>query len=250
MFSKFDQFLDSSRLHNLPTYVHCRAGKSRSVTAVLAYLIHAHHWTLSQSYAYVAERRKGISPNIGFVSELMGWEEEELRGHRHIHAPDNAPPGMTRSKTTAAHSMLQKSAPVDGVHLRRLQQDDDDEDEEELPLGGIPAPPAPPTVPDSGASSPVNGTKNPLHARIARPHLRDSLPPHLSASSASALSALDLDSASRSTMDPAQEMEVKDSTGRYRHVRRAPVNENTLQPMRRVSKAGLESGRWDWDDDS
>ena len=30
------------------------------------------------SYAYVAERRKGISPNIGFVAELMQFEESEL----------------------------------------------------------------------------------------------------------------------------------------------------------------------------
>jgi hypothetical protein len=41
--------------------------------------------------------------------------------------------------------------------------------------------------------------------------------------------------------DVGQEMEVNDLTGRYRHARRAPVDENTLQPMRRVSKAGLES---------
>jgi hypothetical protein len=36
-------------------------------------------------------------------------------------------------------------------------------------------------------------------------------------------------------------MEVRDREGRYRHARRAPVDETTLQPMRRVSKAGLES---------
>ena len=41
--------------------------------------------------------------------------------------------------------------------------------------------------------------------------------------------------------DVGNEMEIKDASGRYRHARRAPVNENTLQPMRRVSKAGLES---------
>jgi len=41
--------------------------------------------------------------------------------------------------------------------------------------------------------------------------------------------------------DQAQEMEIKDASGRYRHARRAPVDENTLQPSRRVSKAGLES---------
>jgi hypothetical protein len=69
---------DDARLHSAPTYVHCKAGKSRSVTVVLAYLIHANAWTLKTSYAYVAERRKGISPNIGFVAELMQFEEAEL----------------------------------------------------------------------------------------------------------------------------------------------------------------------------
>lgn len=59
--------------------MHCRAGKSRSVTVVLAYLIHANAWTLKTSYAYVAERRHGISPNIGFVAELIQFEEAELR---------------------------------------------------------------------------------------------------------------------------------------------------------------------------
>jgi protein-tyrosine phosphatase len=32
--------LDDADLHSKPTYVHCKAGKSRSVTIVLAYLIH------------------------------------------------------------------------------------------------------------------------------------------------------------------------------------------------------------------
>ena len=41
-----------------------------------------------------------------------------------------------------------------------------------------------------------------------------------------------------------QDLEVKDANGRYRHARRAPVNETTLQPMRRVSKAGLESSSY------
>ena len=71
-------FIDDARLHSAPTYVHCKAGKSRSVTVVLGYLIHANAWTLKTSYAYVAERRKGISPNIGFVAELMQFEEGEL----------------------------------------------------------------------------------------------------------------------------------------------------------------------------
>lgn len=71
------------------------------MTAVLAYLIHANAWTLKTSYAYVAERRHGISPNIGFVAELIQFEETELHNkgkdgdgenpHRHPTAPV-APP--------------------------------------------------------------------------------------------------------------------------------------------------------------
>lgn len=71
-------FLDDARLHDAPVYVHCKAGRSRSVTVVLAYLIHANAWTLKTAYAYVAERRSEISPNIGFVAELMLFEEAEL----------------------------------------------------------------------------------------------------------------------------------------------------------------------------
>ena len=53
---------------------------ARTVTAVTAYLLHANHWTLSRAYAFVLERRKGISPNVGFVSELMTFKEQALGG--------------------------------------------------------------------------------------------------------------------------------------------------------------------------
>lgn len=179
---------DDARLHSAPTYVHCKAGKSRSVTAVMAYLIHANHWTLSRAYAFVLERRKGISPNIGFVSELMTFEEQELGG-KSIGVQPSVPGG---------------AAPHDG------------------PGGG-----------DNGYA----------HRRGA--HVRESLPPALgglegmggvTGGSMSAGGLMD-----RVLGDSGQEMEIKDSSGRYRHARRAPVNETTLQPMRRVSKAGLES---------
>ena len=82
------------------------------------------------------------------------------------------------------------------------------------------------------------------HLRRGAAHVRESLPP--------ALGALDIGGTVGGPMsagglmervmgDSGQEMEIKDATGRYRHARRAPVDENTLQPMRRVSKAGLES---------
>ncbi|KAF9028048.1 hypothetical protein BDZ89DRAFT_1101817 [Hymenopellis radicata] len=175
------EILDDARLHSAPTYVHCKAGKSRSVTAVIAYLIHANHWTLSRAYQFVLERRKGISPNIGFVSELMTFEEEELGGKSNGVQPASA----TGESATNGESGHGGSYAVAAGGRR----------------GG---------------------------------HVRESLPPE-------GLSAGGLE---RGFGDSAQEMEIRDATGRYRHARRAPVNENTLQPMRRVSKAGLESSAY------
>ncbi|KAG1731418.1 hypothetical protein EDB19DRAFT_1722473 [Suillus lakei] len=161
--------LDEAALYNAPTYVHCKAGKSRSVTAVMAYLIHSHHWPLARAYQFVLERRKGISPNIGFVSELMAFEEAELGR-------------MTKPKPSAAVS--ENSVSDVGVGTGR------------------------------------------------RPaHVRESLPP---------MPSWDREE-EEAGEEMGQDMEIRDREGRYRHVRRAPVDENTLQPMRRVSKAGLES---------
>ncbi|KAL4063972.1 hypothetical protein V8B97DRAFT_1890932 [Scleroderma yunnanense] len=161
------QILDEAALYNAATYVHCKAGRSRSVAAVMAYLIHAHHWPLSRAYAFVVGRRRGVSPNIGFVSELMAFEARELGGR----------PGGT------------------GIGA-------DDEEQ--------------------------NGQGRRL------PHTRESLPPMLS-------STAQEDEEDADVLVVGQDMEVMDAEGRWRHVRRAPVDEATLQPMRRVSKAGLES---------
>ncbi|KAJ7585028.1 hypothetical protein C8J56DRAFT_1014831 [Mycena floridula] len=189
------EILDDARLHSAPTYVHCKAGKSRSVTAVMAYLIHANHWTLSQAYTFVLERRKGISPNIGFVSELMTFEETELGG-----------------KSVG----VQPSAPaVPSNHNRHKDVSDNHHD------GGTYA---------NGA-----GYGN------RRGHVRESLPPGF-VGEAGPMSAGGI--LERIMGDSGQEMEIKDASGRYRHARRAPVDEQTLQPMRRVSKAGLESTSW------
>ena len=167
----------------------------------MAYLIHANHWTLSRAYSFVLERRKGISPNIGFVSELMTFEEQELGGKSIGVQPTTASMG-----NTAVSGAADMSAPYIGS-----------QDNYSMAVGGN-------------------------HRRGG--HVRESLPP--------ALGALDIGGTVGGPMsagglmervigDSGQEMEIKDATGRYRHARRAPVDENTLQPMRRVSKAGLES---------
>ena len=156
----------------------------------MAYLIHANHWTLSRAYTFVLERRKGISPNIGFVSELMTFEEQELGG---------------------------KSVGV--VKMASTEHDNDQSQ------GG-----AGPTM--AGNYSVALGGRRPQH-------LRESLPPAFSAQHSFNLVPTLQDVATLG--DSQQELEIKDAEGRYRHARRAPVDETTLQPMRRVSKAGLES---------
>ncbi|EJU00569.1 hypothetical protein DACRYDRAFT_117059 [Dacryopinax primogenitus] len=188
-------FLDDARLHDSPTYVHCKAGKSRSVTVVMGYLIHAHSWPLSKAYAYVMEKRQGISPNIGFVSELMKFEESQL-GTKSV--------GVGEEGGNHARS----AKPV-GLGLRRIGR---------------------------GAGA------------------RESLPPLSRGASVEDVLALtgtrdeaDLPKEEQRTPvstrlgDAATEKEVKDADGRYVHARKVPVDRRTLQPQRRVSKAGLES---------
>ncbi|WVQ71763.1 hypothetical protein IAR50_001304 [Cryptococcus sp. DSM 104548] len=191
------EFLDDARLHSAPTYIHCQAGKSRSVTITLAYLIHANAWTLKTSYAYVAERRKGISPNIGFVAELMQWEEAEL--------------GLKVSG---------------GVHG------------------------------DGGGRKAGPGPAGDGEERGNR-YMRESLPPTWSASvdtysrppklSPKNGDGAEGDGAREEAQDDERqavgdEREVR-KNGVWVHHRRAPVDRTTLQPGRRVSKAGLESLR-------
>ncbi|KAF9908458.1 hypothetical protein EC991_009811 [Linnemannia zychae] len=69
------KFIASSKT---PIYVHCQAGKSRSVATVIGYLIQEHRWPLKRAYDHVVERRRCMSPNIGFVSQLILLEKRVL----------------------------------------------------------------------------------------------------------------------------------------------------------------------------
>ncbi|KAF8750127.1 Dual specificity phosphatase, catalytic domain [Rhizoctonia solani] len=180
-------FLDDARLHSSPTYVHCKAGKSRSVTMVMAYLIHANHWPLWRAYAFVNERRHSISPNIGFVSELMNFEEQSL-GTKSVGA--TLPPDHNMDGTTSTAS-----------------------------VSGVP-----------GTAKPANGNFAQMVGGVRKGgQVRESLPPTFTMPV--------------SDLETGEQTEIRDAEGRYRHARRAPVDESTLQPSRRVSKAGLE-GAW------
>ncbi len=55
--------------------VHCKAGMSRSVSVVLAYLMRMHGWSLERAVQEVSPRRC-IHPNPGFVRQLMMFREQ------------------------------------------------------------------------------------------------------------------------------------------------------------------------------
>ncbi|CAO3678044.1 unnamed protein product [Rhizopus stolonifer] len=67
-------FIEQAKKNHQPIYVHCKAGKSRSITAILAYLVTSEKWTLKQAYKHVITARPTMSPNIGFITELMKME--------------------------------------------------------------------------------------------------------------------------------------------------------------------------------
>ncbi|WVQ78419.1 hypothetical protein IAT38_000505 [Cryptococcus sp. DSM 104549] len=209
-------FLDDARLHSAPTYVHCQAGKSRSVTVVLAYLIHANAWTLKTSYAYVAERRKGISPNIGFVAELMQFEEAEL--------------GLKQSGGVHGEGGGGRKAVGGGGGGGGGGRGDEDDGgkggnprymRESLPptwsasVDSYGRPPKISPIGAAGAGGEEEAGKENGGGRKERERERERY---------------------------GDEREVR-KNGQWVHHRRAPVDRTTLQPGRRVSKAGLESLR-------
>lgn len=155
------------------------------------------------------ENQQGISPNIGFVSELMNFEESELGGKSVGVIKDAATPSdSTYSSSSNNHAQSQKG---------------------------------------------MGGARRPAH-------VRESLPSGFTMGA----DAFELDEVDALGAGAETEVrllfiflvmggrgwadgwwQIRDAQGRYRFARRAPVDAHTLQPSRRVSKAGLESGGWE-----
>jgi hypothetical protein len=231
-------FLDDARLHSSPTYVHCKAGKSRSVLIVMAYLIHHLHWPLRRSYAHVVERRRDVSPNIGFVAELMRFEEKCLghgkaRGNmRASIAPDESDPAS--AATGADEDDMRTAVPAAGQGRR-----------------GSHVPDATPRAPGGGVSR-----------RERDPHARDSMPAFpqtmshgqlprssLASSSVDASSAAGPGAAAATAQEeddaaadegPVFAPELRGDDGRYR-AQRPPARADSLAPNRRATLAALGS---------
>ena len=75
VFPQIFQFIDQSRSDDAhaTVLVHCFAGVSRSVSAVLAYLVHS-GWTLRTAWTLMRERRAIVQPNPAFWGQLRAYE--------------------------------------------------------------------------------------------------------------------------------------------------------------------------------
>ncbi|XP_033098336.1 dual specificity protein phosphatase 14-like [Anneissia japonica] len=56
--------------------VHCQAGRSRSVTLALAYLMRYENMNLYDAYRLVKLRREFVRPNMGFWIQLCNYEKK------------------------------------------------------------------------------------------------------------------------------------------------------------------------------
>ncbi|KAJ6794973.1 putative dual specificity protein phosphatase 1B [Iris pallida] len=74
-FEECFDFIDSARKDGGGVLVHCFAGRSRSVTIILAYLMKKHRMSLSHALELVRSKRPQVGPNPGFMLQLQNFEK-------------------------------------------------------------------------------------------------------------------------------------------------------------------------------
>lgn len=77
-FQEAIDFIDCVREKGGKVLVHCEAGISRSPTICMAYLMKTKQFRLKDAFDYIKQRRSVISPNFGFMGQLLQYESEIL----------------------------------------------------------------------------------------------------------------------------------------------------------------------------
>merc|ERR1711879_408647 len=74
-FEEITKIMERAEAENKPMLVHCVQGISRSASVVIAYCMKSRKWSLKESYQYVKSKRRIISPNTNFVTQLRTYEK-------------------------------------------------------------------------------------------------------------------------------------------------------------------------------
>uniref|UniRef100_A0A8D0L401 Dual specificity protein phosphatase n=1 Tax=Sphenodon punctatus TaxID=8508 RepID=A0A8D0L401_SPHPU len=77
-FQEAIDYIDCIRRAGGKILVHCEAGISRSPTICMAYLMKMKKFRLEEAFDYIKQRRSLISPNFGFMGQLLQYESEIL----------------------------------------------------------------------------------------------------------------------------------------------------------------------------
>lgn len=68
------EFIERAREAGGKTLVHCFAGKSRSSSVCIAYLMQTQRLNLLEALRFVRARREVVMPNTGFLAQLKRFE--------------------------------------------------------------------------------------------------------------------------------------------------------------------------------
>lgn len=74
--NSFDEICDQIHMYRTSgknVFIHCFAGKSRSASFVVIYLVKYLNYSLQEAYEYVNNLRN-IYPNLGFVNQMIEYE--------------------------------------------------------------------------------------------------------------------------------------------------------------------------------
>ncbi|XP_004508378.1 dual specificity protein phosphatase 1 isoform X2 [Cicer arietinum] len=77
-FNECFDFIDEAKRNGGSVLVHCFAGRSRSVTIIVAYLMKTCGMSLSEALQHVKDRRPQAAPNRGFICQLEDFEKSLL----------------------------------------------------------------------------------------------------------------------------------------------------------------------------
>lgn len=69
-------FLEKGLSSGGSVLVHCHAGRSRSCSLLLAWLMHSRKWTLKRALEHLQSYRPEAAPNAGYMAALIRLEEE------------------------------------------------------------------------------------------------------------------------------------------------------------------------------